>query len=77
MTDNELATKLLCVISQETLKHAKMFEYLCWLEESHQREAVPKADFLVLAFDGTTCWGKSYEQAVHNAMEHDKGWEHE
>lgn len=28
-------------------------------------------DYLVLAIDGTTCWGKTYRDAIDNAMRHD------
>ena len=51
---------------------ADCFDYVCWLEETQQSETVKGADFLVLASDGTTCWGKSYADAVKVAMHHDK-----
>lgn len=55
---------------------ADMFDYLCWLEDFcafRQAALDGKADdYLVLASDGTTCWGKTYAEAVRVAMEHDK-----
>ena len=32
---------------------------------------LPVRDFLVLAQDGTTCWGKTYREAIDEAMKHD------
>lgn len=53
-----------------------MFDYLCWLEDFCQfRQAAldgKGGDYLVLASDGTTCWAKTYAEAVRLAMEHDK-----
>ena len=55
---------------------AEMFDYLCWLEDFCVfREAAldgKAGDYLVTASDGTTCWGKTYAEAVRVAMEHDK-----
>lgn len=55
---------------------ADMFDYLCWLEDYCQfRQAAldgKGGDYLVLASDGTTCWGKTFAEAVRVAMEHDK-----
>lgn len=55
---------------------AELFDYLCWLEDHCVfREAAldgQAGDYLVTASDGTTCWGKSYAEAVHVAMAHDK-----
>jgi hypothetical protein len=55
---------------------ADMFDYLCWLEDFccfRQAALDGKAgDYLVIASDGTTCWGKTYAEAVRVAMEHDK-----
>ena len=56
----------------DLLYRADLFSYLCWLEEKEQRERVPEADFLCLASDGVTCWGKTYADAVKVAMQHDK-----
>lgn len=56
----------------DLMYRADLFSYLCWLEEKQQHERVPEADFLCLASDGVTCWGKSYAEAVKVAMEHDK-----
>ena len=72
MTNDELATKLLCALSADTLRKADMFDYLCWLNETEQSDRVKGIDFLVLASDGTTCWGKTFEEAVKVAMRHDK-----
>ena len=72
MSDDELATKLLCALSAETLYKSDLFDYLCWLEEQEQGERVPGAQFLVMASDGTMCWGNSYSDAVKVAMQHDK-----
>jgi len=71
-TLDETATKLLCMLSAEKLYKADCFDYLCWLNETEQRENVKTADFLVMASDGTTCWGKTYADAVKVAMHHDK-----
>ena len=72
MSNDELATKLLCALSAETLHKSECFDYLCWLNETHQSERVKDIDFLELASDGTTCWGKTYAEAVEMAMRHDK-----
>lgn len=71
MSDEELANKLMCVLTQEMIRKSELFDYLCWLEEKEQGERVPEADFLVLASDGRTCWGKSYAAAVAAAMKYD------
>lgn len=71
--DNEtLANKLLCALSAESLQKADLFDYLCWLEETQQSDRVKGIQFLVLASDGTTCWGNTYARAVKEAMKHDK-----
>ncbi len=72
MSDETLANRLLCALSAETLYKSDCFDYLCWLNETEQRENVKTADFLVMASDGTTCWGKTYADAVKVAMHHDK-----
>lgn len=55
---------------------ADLFDYLCWLEDycAFRQAALDGKvdDYLVLAADGTTCWGKTYAEAVRVAMEHDK-----
>jgi hypothetical protein len=51
---------------------ADMFDYLCWLDGMHGPESLHGVDRLCMASDGTTCWGKSYADAVRVAMEHDK-----
>lgn len=71
MSGEELATKLFCVLTQEMIRKSELFDYLCWLEEKEQSERVPGAQFLVLASDGRTCWGKSYAAAVAAAMKYD------
>ena len=64
----------------ETLYKSDCFDYLCWLEETHQSENVKGCKYLVLASDGTTCWGHTYADAVKVAMHHDKelydAWKH-
>jgi hypothetical protein len=54
---------------------ADLFDYLCWLETKRQAElpALLCNEYLVLASDGTTCWGKTYADAAKVAMNHDKG----
>lgn len=69
---DELATKLLCALSAESLHKAELFDYLCWLNETEQSDHVKDCPFVVLASDGTTCWGDTYEEAVMRAMDHDK-----
>ena len=51
---------------------ADLFDYLCWLEVVTPPEELHGADFLCMASDGTTCWAKTYAEAVRVAMEHDK-----
>lgn len=68
MTDEQLADKLLCVMTSEVIAKAKLFDYLCWVEETQQKERVPDAQFLFCALDYTTCWGDTYKEAVA------KGW---
>lgn len=72
MSDAELADKLLCVLTAEMIHKADCFDYLCWLEETRQSDNVKGIDFLVMASDGTTCWGKRFADAVKVAMQHDK-----
>ena len=72
MSDKELADRLMHVLMNEMQHKAECFDYLCWLNETEQRERVKDADFLVLASDGTTCWGKTWADAVKAAMRHDK-----
>lgn len=61
---------------QKTQLKADMFDYLCWLEDfcCFRQAALDGkcGDYLVTASDGTTCWGKTYSDAVRVAMEHDK-----
>lgn len=72
LSDDQIAARLCAMLTQEMLYKADCFDYLCWLAETEQRENVKTADFLVLASDGTTCWGKSYADCVKVAMQHDK-----
>lgn len=72
MSANELADRLMHALMNELQYKADCFDYLCWLNETEQRENVKTADFLVMASDGTTCWGKTYADAVKVAMHHDK-----
>jgi serine/threonine protein phosphatase PrpC len=72
MSDDELAEKLLRVMTAEMQYKADCFDYLCWLNETEQSENVKGAKFLVMASDGTTCWGDTYSDAVKVAMQHDK-----
>jgi hypothetical protein len=72
ISDDDLAKRLLAVLSDDVQLKADMFDYICWLETTHQRENVKEAPFLVLASDYTTCWGKTYAQAVAAAMRHDR-----
>lgn len=70
--DARLANGLMAALSAEMMYKADCFDYLRWLNETEQRENVKTADFLVMASDGTTCWGKTYAEAVKVAMHHDK-----
>lgn len=74
MSNDELASKLLCVLTAEHIRKAELCDYLCWLEESGQRERVPEAQFLCMSFDGKTHWGDTYLEAVEKAERHDVGW---
>jgi hypothetical protein len=49
------------------------FDYLAWLEKKLIESAeVDGTHFLCLASDGTTCWGKTYLEAVRIAEQHDR-----
>jgi len=72
LSDDQIATRLCAMLTQEMMYKADCFDYLCWLEETHQEDGVKEAPFLVLASDGTTCWGKNYADCVKVAMKHDK-----
>lgn len=72
LSDDQIATRLCAMLTQEMMYKADCFDYLCWLEETQQRDGVKDAPFLVMASDGTTCWGKSYADCVKVAMKHDK-----
>ena len=71
-TQDFIAAKLICALSAETFYKSDCFDYLCWLEETHQSENVKGCKYLVLASDGITCWGHTYADAVKIAMHHDK-----
>lgn len=49
----------------------QLFDYVCRVNEKSQNETVPDSDFLFIAHDGATCWGKTYAEAVMNAYRHD------
>lgn len=49
-----------------------MFDYLCWLNGMDAPESLHGVDALCCASDGTTCWGKTYAEAVQIAMAHDR-----
>jgi hypothetical protein len=51
-----------------------LFGYLAWLEDhrDHGDTDLKGADYLVLASDGTTCWGKTFMEAVQVAEQHDR-----
>jgi len=74
MSDDELASKLLCMLTAETLRKAELCDYICWLNESEQRDNVPDAKFLCCASDGRTCWGDTYLEALEKSERHDAGW---
>lgn len=76
-----LATQLLIVGAERKIENglwsamqlkADMFDYLCWLDGMQSPEELHGVDRLCMASDGTTCWGKTYADAVRVAMEHDK-----
>lgn len=56
---------------------ADLFDYLVWLQDRCPfRDAALEGklgDYLVCASDGTTCWGKTYQEAVMVARKHDMG----
>ena len=51
-----------------------LFSYLAWLEDhrDHGDFSVKGKDYLVLASDNTTCWGKTFMEAVQVAEQHDR-----
>lgn len=51
-----------------------LFGYLAWLEDhrDHGDIDLKSADYLILASDGTTCWGKTFMEAVQVAEQHDR-----
>ena len=50
-----------------------LFSYLAWLEDNREHDPeVTGADYLILASDGTTCWGKTFMEAVQVAEQHDR-----
>ena len=50
--------------------HSDMLHYLAWLEKNLRKDS--KSDYVVVASDGTKCYGHNYLDAVRVAMEHDK-----
>ena len=57
---------------QEIQLKADILDYLSWLETVTQPDETLGAHFLVMASDGTNCWGHTYIEAARVAMEHDK-----
>jgi hypothetical protein len=51
---------------------ARLFDYMCWLEEKQQTEHVIGVQFLFLSADWHTCWGDTYAEAVQHAFAVDK-----
>lgn len=50
-----------------------LFDYWCWLETvSAPEELSMTAPALVLASDGTTCWGDTFADALRVAWLHDR-----
>lgn len=51
-----------------------LFGYLAWLEDhrDHGDIDLKRADYLILVSDGTTCWGKTFMEAVQVAEQHDR-----
>lgn len=49
----------------------QLFDYLCRVNEHSQNERLPDSEFLFIARDGATCWGKTYAEAVRNGYLHD------
>ena len=72
MSADELAARLLCVLTREHIEKAELFDYTCWLDEQGQKERVPNARCLVMASDGTTCWGETVEDCYRAAYRHDR-----
>lgn len=58
-----------------TERKIEAFDYLAWKDLRHQKLMHGenfKGDHLELASDGTTCWGKTYLEAVEAAIKHDR-----
>ena len=51
-----------------------LFSYLAWLEDhrDHGDFELEGSKYLVLASDGTTCWGTTFMEAVQIAEQHDR-----
>ena len=56
------------------LLRSDLFSYLAWLEDhrDHGDFSVKGKDYLVLASDNTTCWGRTFMEAVQIAEQHDR-----
>jgi len=67
-----LQNEQLLDIGIATAVRMQLLDYICEVEEASQRENVPNADFLFLAKDHTTIWGKTYFEAAMKAMMHDE-----
>lgn len=63
------------IVAKERIK-SDLFDYLAWLEDHGCMRDAPKGShYLVMASDGTTCWGKTFLEAARVAMEHDKAFQ--
>lgn len=53
-------------------EQAEMFRYLCKVTHAESPPEI-KDHHCFMGIDGKTHWGKTFEEAVRNAMNHDKG----
>ena len=60
-------------VAAEEIEKARLFDYICWLEKRNSDEMELRGDYVVLASDSHTCWGKTYAEAVKNANNYDIG----
>lgn len=58
---------------QSMREKAEMFRYLCKLQEIQQADELKGCPFCIQGAGGQVHWGKTYAEAVRNAMNHDKG----
>lgn len=71
----ELLQKAGSQLNDALLLKADLFDYLCWLELKRTQQLPDSAqgtDYLCLASDGTTCWGKTYGEAVQIAKKYEE-----